>query len=67
MAKAFQPGLHLSSIGRGCQKHDIENSEASTRISGTEDQRHLVITCIIYNADLRWDSATTSPQRTEDC
>lgn len=67
MAKTFQRVLHLSIIGRGCQKHDVENSEASMRISGTECQCHLVITCFIYNGDLRWDSADTSPQRAEDC
>lgn len=63
MAKTSQLVLHLSSLGRECRKHDVENSETLIRNSGIEDQRHLVITCLIYNVDLRWDSADTSPQR----
>lgn len=53
MTKTFQLVLYLSTTGRGCWKHDVENSEVSTRISGKECPRHLVITRFIYTADLR--------------
>lgn len=62
MAETFPFVLRLSRVGSGRQKHDTGSSEASARISGTECRCHLVITCFIYNATLRWDSADTSPQ-----
>ena len=65
MTKLFQLALHLPAIGRGCWKHDIENSEVSARIGGKECQRHLVTRCCICNVTLRWNCALS--HGAEDC
>lgn len=43
MTKPVERMLHLPAIGRGCWKHDVENSEVSTKINRTECQCHLVL------------------------
>lgn len=66
MTKPFQLVLHLTAIGKGRQKHDIENFCGLNQDQGKECQCYLVIVCFIYNAHLTWNSVDTSTQRPED-